>query len=719
MRSDLLHLTEDDLVILANRGLVKRATREIEAGQPSFEVTEDEQGTVTVRWSDGVETVLPAGTALSDARCSCPAVTLCVHRVRAVLAYQRGTSAGGGESAAEAPTGGGEPVTEATSETGRKTGQKTGQKAGQEAGQEAVAVAPAAPLPGGESWDPGAIPDEELARHFSKAALARSRREFDEGHVVELVRSARPTVRIHSLSCTVRFLVPGNPAYTHCDCAGKAPCTHVPLAVWAFRMLETERPGGLLSTHREALAVPTDLLDGGERFLFDLVDAGISGAPQALMDRCRRLENRCRETGLVWPAEILAELLLQHECYRTHDARFSPVRVAELVGELCIRADAIRSDTGAVPQLFIRGSASDRVTEMGKSQLIGLGCGARFYRGGVELSAYAQDEKTGSVVAISRDFPNPAPDSDASPRDLWQLGHYAVLSGCSFAALGRGRLQAEGGKRTPSYRFSLGRNRAQVNPYAFNWESHLRAPLLAESFGELATRLAALPPASLRPRRVTEDLYALPVRAVAVAEFSEPDQEVRAVLLDSEENQALLVHPYTSRGKEGAEALLNVLSHRGESVRFVAGHVRPRGAGLVIHPLALVLEEGKGRTMLQPWVDRLETSAVLPPREPDEEKCLTPVEPWRHYLRNLSDALGDLLLVGLRRTDGHSARVWREFHRHGAGLGFVRFMDPIERLAGLLAEKERTLHWENGPAAAAALLEAAVLAQLAQEELIA
>ncbi len=704
MRSDLLHLTEDDLVTLANRGLVKRATREIEAGQPSFEVSEDDQGNVTVRWSDGVETVLPAGVALADARCSCPAVTLCVHRVRAVLAYQRSASAGGEELPAEPVSGGGvEPVPE------------TAVESGQEPFAEASAVQP----PGGEPWDPGTIPDEELARHFSKVSLARSRREFDQGHVVELVRSAKPSARIHSLSCTVRFLVPGNPAYTHCDCAEKAPCSHVPLAVWAFRMLEAERPGGLFSTHKEILAVPMDLLDHVERFLLDLADAGISGAPQALMDRCRRLEIRCREAGLVWPAEILAELLQQHECYSTHDARFSPVRVMELVGELCIRADAIRSDTGAVPQLFIRGAASDRVTEMGKSQLTGLGCGARFYRGGVEVAAYAQDEKTGSVVAISRDFPNPAPDSGSAPRDLWQLGQFAVLSGGSFAALGRGRLQIEGGKRTPSYRFSVGRNRAQVNPYAFNWESHLRPPLLAESFSELATRLAALPPASLRPRRVTEDLHVLPVRAVAAAEFSEPDQEVRAILLDAAENQALLLHPYTSRGKEGAEALLATLTHRGTSVRFVAGHVRPRGAGLVIHPIALVLEEEKGRTMLQPWVDRFDQGAELPPPEPEEDELPGPVEPWRHYLRHLGDALGELLLVGLRRADGHSARVWGELYRHGAGLGFVRFVEPVERLASLLAEKERTLHWEKGSAAAVSLLHAAVLTQLAQEELIA
>lgn len=698
MRQDLLLLTEDDLVTLANRGLVKRARVEVDGGQLTYELAEDDAGNVTVQWSDDVECRLPAGTNLGNGRCTCPATSLCRHLLRSVLAYQQQATSGATTASAAEP---------AATAAGEGTG---------EAPETPAAPTSAAP-PTPEPWNPGDISDDELARHFAKAALTRARRQFDDGHVVELVRSAKPTARIHTLPCTVRFLVPGNPAYTHCDCVEPSPCSHVPLAIWAFRMLEAEKSGGLLSTHKEALPVPEALLEELEQTLLALAESGIAGAEQALTDRMRRLENRCRETGLVWPAEIVAELILQQECYRGHDARFSPVRVAELVGELCIRIDAIRSDTGAVPQLFIRGSASDRVTEVQKCRLVGLGCGAQFYRGGVTLSAYAQDDKSGVVVAIMRDFNDPPEEAGVAPRELWQLGRTQPVKNTSFSAIGAGHLLPNGGKRTPSFQFVLGRTSANLNPQSFDWETKLRAPVLSESFGELSTRLAALPPPSLRPRRLTEDLYVCPVKRVEGAEFSEPDQEVRAVLVDAEDRYALLVHPYTDRGREGAEALLHALAHRSEAVRFVAGHFRQQGPGLVVSPVALILEEGKSRTMLQPWIDRYEAAAGPSPQsEVDENDLPRAMEPWRHYLRHLLDALGELLLVGLRRADGQSVRTWSDLHRHGGGLGFVRFIEPVEQLAGALAEKERTLRWESAPAAAA-LLEAAVLTHLAQQEL--
>src|SRR5918912_807199 len=89
MRLDLLALTPDDLVLLANRGLVKRAQQELLAGDLRCTFDEDIQGNITAQWSDGVECVLPGGKPASGARCSCPATTICRHVLRSVLAYQQ------------------------------------------------------------------------------------------------------------------------------------------------------------------------------------------------------------------------------------------------------------------------------------------------------------------------------------------------------------------------------------------------------------------------------------------------------------------------------------------------------------------------------------------------------------------------------------------------------------------------------------------------------
>src|SRR5436305_15136898 len=86
MRADLHTLDDDALATLANRGLVKRALREVAAGHGP-NVT-DEGGTVTASFADGTTVTLAAGATLEQARCTCAASGICRHRIMLVLAYR-------------------------------------------------------------------------------------------------------------------------------------------------------------------------------------------------------------------------------------------------------------------------------------------------------------------------------------------------------------------------------------------------------------------------------------------------------------------------------------------------------------------------------------------------------------------------------------------------------------------------------------------------------
>jgi hypothetical protein len=151
----------------------------------------------------------------------------------------------------------------------------------------------------------------------------------------------------------------------------------------------------------------------------------------------------------------------------------------------------------------------------------------------------------------------------------------------------------------------------------------------------------------------------------------------------------------------------------------VAGPVHPAGNILVISPTALVFEEDGRRTVVQPWVDRFtnpQQAAPLPPTEPNAaESAAVAQNPVTAYPSQLSDALGELLLLGLQRAREETARFWAELLRHGQAIGFDRFVRPIDRLVESLAARSRTLHWEARPAAEA-VLETLVLARLAREE---
>src|SRR5690606_4977948 len=220
----------------------------------------------------------------------------------------------------------------------------------------------------------------------------------------ELVRGRKPSAHLLELACTVRFLAPGSVELTHCDCADPAPCPHAPLAVWAFRLLPPEAESGLVATARAEPAPAERALAGElEDAVATLVCEGLAASPWAAADRFGRLEARCRQRGWVWPAEVLAELVLAVRRYEGRDARFDAAHLAELAGGLLLRPVAIGAASpasppasAALPPSYVRGGGAGSATPRGGlSQLVGLGCGVVVRPKGVELRAYLQDQGSG------------------------------------------------------------------------------------------------------------------------------------------------------------------------------------------------------------------------------------------------------------------------------------------------------------------------------------
>ena len=696
-RRDLLALTDDDLVALTNRGIVKRARKEHERGAPAGELAEDDDGSVRVRWSDGVECLLPGDGTLADGTCTSGAQGITRAMVRAVLLYQQlattatnvGTLVGahGGAPATHggAPaTHGGEPATH---------------------GGEPAA---------NEPWDPGAIDDEELAGIFPKATLTRTRNAFEREAAVELVRGPKPTARYFLRPCFVRFTVPGDPRYARCSC-GKEPCPSIAEAVWAFRRLDPEHEAGLVSCSKDRDALPEDLLAEVESAVDDLCELGASGTSGPFGDALGRLEARCRQAALVWPAEILADLLAEWRRYAAADARFAPARVRQLLAELLIRLDALRGlhtgtgddadpaqsrlpPSGGIPEVFIRGSASDRETRLAKRRFLGLGSGAELLAGGVELTAYLQDMTSGDVVALSRRFADPE-DGSGVPKPFHVLGQAPLHRGLSFHRLGAGQLLAHSVKLSAGRRLTLGRGAAAAHPQRFDWQS-LREPLAAAGFAEIRHRLATRPPRSLRPRRVADDLSVCRLAAIEHADFDVVEQAVVARLVDAEGERAILVHPYTHRGREGTERLLRLLTESPDAARWVAGRCRLGHGELTVEPISLVFESEDGRFLLQPWIDREDDDAKTPGVELAEAVELDR-DPLSDWLERLAAELADLLLQGMTRAGPAAGDTWRQLAERGDALGSRLLQSPVEQLAAELRSR-RHQTWDPRPAIDAA-----------------
>jgi hypothetical protein len=649
-RPDLAALSPDDLAALANRGLVKRAQRECEAGELTAQWDESGDGTIHTTWSDNVTCSLPGAGTVKDAQCTCGALELCRHVLRTVLAWQQRQAAA--LSSADDPQAMPEP------------------------------------------WDPGRIDDAALERQVAKAVRDRAASLWSQGVLAELLRSAKPSASFHCPGHAVRFPVPDDLRYAQCSCADPAPCVHAVLAVRAFRLLGAGTSSGIVSEGPLDMPVQQEALVAAESCVGDLLADGLASLGAAWRDRVRRVSSECAAAALTWPAQILEELADDFDRYKARDAAFTPGQVAERAGELLLRLDAILAGRAPVPQAFIRGMKSDRDSELGPARFIGLGAAITEARRSSSLTVFLQNCDNGHVMTVSREFAEGA-DQAATRKPFHQLARAPAVKGASMAGLAAGQLITQGGRRNASGRLVIGRARAVVNPQNFAWEQ-LKAPALVEDFAELSARLRLLPPASFRPRREGADFHVCPLDGVDGAAFDPATNSIVALLRDRSGLVARMSHPWTVRGEPGAEALLAALSSNIRPL-FVAGHVRASGPMLQIRPTAVVFAgEGASRWAVMPWLDATAAASAAASR---------PQRFGAHHgaqarYSAAAELTSDLLLNGIRRI---SAREWP---------GWSRAITEIEergyhRMAGAM----RHVQAGDGPGAALGMLKLLALAR--------
>lgn len=601
-RADLMALTEDDLVALSNRGNLNRARRDLESDAFHVEFRTDTENTLAV-WSDPVTCVFPNDRTVAQAYCTCPSGKICRHLVRSILAYQ---------------------ALHAHPET------------------QAATAGP---------WNPGELSDATLDAAFGPL-MKRAHALLDTPLVAQALIGHKPLVQFLTLGHTVRFLVPGDPRYAHCDCAAQPPCLHGAAAALVFRRLPRGAAGGIVTTDDESPRHHPTAASAAE-WIGRMARIGLARTSRASGDRLRGHAESLVATGWVWPGDVAEALANARELYQAHDARFSPGDVARLAGEFLARVDALAAPDLPVPRVLVQGGQADIDTRLGQSRFVGLGVTARIHRGYVDLMALMQDADHGRVVAVAHRFADERTDE---PVALSTLGSRLVLRGRSVAHFGHGQIVMKQARLTHTHRLDPSGANASVYAQNFKWEE-LAAPTLAQDFGEVVERLANLPPACLRSRRVGEDVCVVPIARVEGARFDVRSQSVVAQLFDVAGGAAVLRFPYLARTHEGCERLLKWLTQTQTALRFVAGTARLAAQGIEIEPSGVVFEtpgpDGLRRAMVQPWVDSLDAHLEAP------DAPIARHEPHRNamdWLReSLDEQLGTLLVQGIDEFRGWEA----------------------------------------------------------------
>jgi hypothetical protein len=350
-RPDLIAISDDGLIQLANAGLVKRGLRDLAEGNaPALEEAAD--GTVEARFADGTVTRLVVGRPPGDATCSCPSSGMCRHRIGLVLTYRHANRA----------------------------------------------LQPAA----AELWDPGTLDFAALETALPASARAELARVRAAPLQVRLSRGATPSAALPM--ATVRFLAPNDPGYARCDCVAGQGCLHIVLAVEAFRAAtgaaEVTLGTAAVATPVENLRLASDVVLA--RLLTEGATAGLA-AHGALIDQARSI---AEGHGATWQVLALEALAAQIGAYDQRSALYDEAEVLNLATEIFARPRASSAGLGL-------GEAME--TAMAKTRLVSLGARLLVRGRDLLASVALFDTDTGTTVLIEKDFAPAGPDERLTP----------------------------------------------------------------------------------------------------------------------------------------------------------------------------------------------------------------------------------------------------------------------------------------------------------------
>ncbi|MGW4891529.1 hypothetical protein ACWEQL_04570 [Kitasatospora sp. NPDC004240] len=714
VRTDLLALDAGTLAALANRGLVKRATKELDAGVvPELSVAPD--STLTGRFPDGTATSLPPGGSLDTGSCACGAAGVCRHRIGLVLAYQRqrndaaatGTAPAGPAPADAAPAAPGtapEPSAEVP----------------------ARASAPAAPAPApapAPDWSPGALDDRALIAAVGARALATARRMAERGFTARLHRPsavAAPStgpagsaeggvpaggtgpvgattddraVRAELPTCTVRFPVPGELGYAITEAAADRRGEMVALAVLAFRAADERGLRGpyvqldVGGPHRDGrdrrgeqeLAAAVGLAD-------ELLREGVTHAGPVFTGALRRGRDGLAAAALHWPAGAMAEVVEQLDDHAARGAAYRAERLALLLGELYARDRAAGSGDTAV-RGEVLGFREAGETPLRRVRLTSLGCRVRGSGERRTAEVYLAHADAGVVLTLRREW-EVAQDAPTGTTGSALAGRR--LLGSTLRSLAAANLVSENASRTAGRTVLIGRGRVagtSVTPVGASW-ADLPEPLLVRDFAAHAARLDALPPRLIRPRVTAEAVHVVEIAGVEQVGYHPGEQRLHATVRDAAGVTATVSAAYDPVCPGALDALAGALGAGGspgtggaDGVSHLSAVVRRSGGGLVLEPIAVLtgtgvlvpdLAPGEGTSVL--------AGAATPAPDPiggaldDALAALADAahRGLRHLdrpaLTRLDDAATGLERVGLSAT-GALLRSFLAAHRTGGAAG--------------------------------------------------
>lgn len=524
-------LGEEGLVALANRGLVRRARKDLENAQP--EPPQESADGLVWRW-DHQNVVLSERPA--DSRCTCPAGGICRH-ILACLIQAAGAAV---------------PATDA-----------------------AGAPIPAAPC--GEEIL--ALSDEDIERWAGKPLVRRARRELALGLTVVAQDGAPFVGRVGEWNVECRWLPGGGPAGMVCSCHELTVCLHRVTVVLAWQVERGQRTIeredavleasiGAVRTRAEVCAEVTAL---GE----DLVCLGFTRLGPGHAERCRTLALSAHGVDLPRLERSLQVLATDLDGWLARDPQASDERLLERLASCWALAKALRKPSSDL--VGVHRSQYERVQRL---DLVGAGLETwRTSSGYHGVSVYFWDHNAQSWCTWSEARPITTPGFDPLAR-IAAPGPWPGAANPEQLSQSSGTLN--GAWRNRGLRLS-GRSSSRWNKRATTTAAMLPPPVV--DWQDLTQRWRQIHPIGLAQRKALDDVVLLQPSSWLPAVFDSVRQRLIRTLVDSKGGRLPIIVPQS--------AFLHTLLSNVERIQPSAelrllGRLHLSADGPSIHPVSVI-----------------------------------------------------------------------------------------------------------------------------------
>lgn len=643
------------LEALANKGLLRRAAKDVEAGKVAIAAEDTELITVI---ADGERVGITAAGPRA-ASCSCPASGVCRHKLAAVLLLQATTPAQPSTAEAGAADFGTPPP---------------------DALAEVLALAP-----------------QTIQRWAGKAAMQAA---------LEMIAQAEPAIDSDGGSLRVRLGAAWPPVLI---LAGQgldgivskaAPSRQKPLhaaAVIAVRRahgLDADACTEALEPSSDAHLPDTDFIDDVVSALEDAVLTAFVHAPEVLEERFFVLSVSSRADDLPLLSRRLRQIAGMIRARRERDFTALPEELLSALATAFALAHAIKASPDPVLTARLRGTVRQGFAPVGSLSLIGLGARTWQTRSGAHgVTGYFCTSEGGRVVTASLARAGGYDTSfDAvtaySGELLWGSGSLADMVGAQVSLQGA-RLSASArlsmSQETSGLRRMWRASRAEIATWSIAYDDWTTlAEHLRQRFALSLTRADAGPA-----------VLALLPSAAGVARFDVVGQRSCLALADAQGRSVVIVSPRPARRKDraGVDDPLLLLGACAAIEAIIVEAVSGSGA-IELRPIAafvrrqaddppiamnldpLLVRDAKdhaGSTSLTPGIAATNDDGAMMPAIPHD--------PLTALAAEITDALLALAELGLMRARDDIHRQFAALARRGRDMGLATLAAACVRVA--------------------------------------